>query len=148
MLSDSKLGFGLMRLPKDEQGNIELKVVQRMVDSYMERGFNYFDTAYVYTGSEDVIRQTLVEKYPRDAYTLADKLPAWKLKSQEDVERIFQESLKTTGVDYFDFYLLHSVEKSHYPTYEKYHCFEFVSEMKKQGKSNILDFHSMMMPNF
>lgn len=140
MLSDSKLGFGLMRLPKDEQGNIELKVVQRMVDSYMERGFNYFDTAYVYTGSEDVIRQTLVEKYPRDAYTLADKLPAWKLKSQEDVERIFQESLNTTGVDYFDFYLLHSVEKSHYPTYEKYHCFEFVSEMKKQGKIKYIGF--------
>lgn len=140
MLSNSKLGFGLMRLPKDKQGQIKLDEVQRMVDSYMERGFNYFDTAYVYEGSEEAIRQTLVEKYPRDVYTLADKLPAWKLTCQEDVERIFQESLNRTGVDYFDFYLLHSVEKSHYPTYEKYQCFDFVQEMKKQGKIKYMGF--------
>ena len=140
MLSKSKLGFGLMRLPKDKQGQIKLDEVQRMVDSYMERGFNYFDTAYVYEGSEEAIRQTLVEKYPRDVYTLADKLPAWKLTCQEDVERIFQESLNRTGVDYFDFYLLHSVEKSHYPTYEKYQCFDFIQEMKKQGKIKYMGF--------
>lgn len=140
MLSNSKLGFGLMRLPKDKQGQIKLDEVQRMVDSYMERGFNYFDTAYVYAGSEEAIRQTLVEKYPRDVYTLADKLPAWKLTCQEDVERIFQESLNRTGVDYFDFYLLHSVEKSHYPTYEKYQCFDFIQEMKKQGKIKYIGF--------
>ena len=140
MLSNSKLGFGLMRLPKDKQDQIKLDEVQRMVDSYMERGFNYFDTAYVYEGSEEAIRQTLVEKYPRDVYTLADKLPAWKLTCQEDVERIFQESLNRTGVDYFDFYLLHSVEKSHYPTYEKYQCFDFIQEMKKQGKIKYMGF--------
>lgn len=140
MLSNSKLGFGLMRLPKDKQGQIKLDEVQRMVDSYMERGFNYFDTAYVYEGSEEAIRQTLVEKYPRDVYTLADKLPAWKLTCQEDVERIFQESLNRTGVDYFDFYLLYSVEKSHYPTYEKYQCFDFIQEMKKQGKIKYMGF--------
>ena len=140
MLSNSKLGFGLMRLPKDKQGQIKLDEVQRMVDSYMERGFNYFDTAYVYEGSEEAIRQTLVEKYPRDVYTLADKLPAWKLTCQEDVERIFQESLNRTGVDYFDYYLLHSVEKSHYPTYEKYQCFDFIQEMKKQGKIKYMGF--------
>ena len=140
MLSNSKLGFGLMRLPKDKQGQIKLDEVQRMVDSYMERGFNYFDTAYVYEGSEEAIRQTLVEKYPRDVYTLADKLPAWKLTCQEDVERIFQESLNRTGVDYFDFYLLHSVEKSHYPTYEKYQCFDFIQEMKKQRKIKYMGF--------
>ncbi len=140
MLSNSKLGFGLMRLPKDKQGQIKLDEVQRMVDSYMERGFNYFDTAYVYEGSEEAIRQTLVEKYPRGVYTLADKLPAWKLTCQEDVERIFQESLNRTGVDYFDFYLLHSVEKSHYPTYEKYQCFDFIQEMKKQGKIKYMGF--------
>lgn len=140
MLSNSKLGFGLMRLPKDKQGQIKLDEVQRMVDSYMERGFNYFDTAYIYEGSEEAIRQTLVEKYPRDVYTLADKLPAWKLTCQEDVERIFQESLNRTDVDYFDFYLLHSVEKSHYPTYEKYQCFDFIQEMKKQGKIKYMGF--------
>ncbi|MFQ6791341.1 MAG: aldo/keto reductase [Thomasclavelia sp.] len=140
MLSNSKLGFGLMRLPKDVQGNIDLNQVQYMVDSYMKAGFNYFDTAYVYGGSEAAMKATLVDKYPRDAYTIADKLPAWKLSSEEDVARIFNESLEICGVDYFDFYLLHSVEKKHYPTYEKYHCFEFIQEMKKQGKIKYIGF--------
>ena len=140
MLSNSKLGFGLMRLPKDKQGNIQIDEVQRMVDSFMGKGFNYFDTAYAYSGSEEAIKETLVKKYPRDSFTLADKLPAWKLKSQDDVQRIFNESLQLCGVDYFDFYLLHSIEKSHYPTYEKYQCFDFVREMKKQGKIKYIGF--------
>lgn len=140
MLSDSKLGFGLMRLPKDDNGVILLDQVQAMVDAFMEKGFTYFDTAYAYAGSEEAMRKALVERYPRDSFTIADKLPAWKLKSEDDVERIFNESLQLSGVDYFDFYLLHSIEKSHYPTYEKYHCFEFVSEMKKQGKIKNIGF--------
>src|SRR5699024_24915 len=109
-------------------------------DSFMDKGFNYFDTAYAYDGSEEAIKETLVKKYPRDSFTLADKLPAWKLKSQDDVQRIFTESLQLCGVDYFDFYLLHSIEKSHYPTYEKYQCFDFVKEMKKQGKIKYIGF--------
>lgn len=140
MLSNSKLGFGLMRLPKDDTGNIDLTQVQYMIDSYMKAGFNYFDTAYVYGGSEAAMKAALVDKYPRDSYTIADKLPAWKLNSEEDVARIFNESLEICGVDYFDFYLLHSVEKKHYPTYEKYHCFEFIQEMKRQGKIKHIGF--------
>lgn len=105
MLSNSKLGFGLMRLPKDDTGNIDLTQVQYMIDSYMKAGFNYFDTAYVYGGSEAAMKAALVDKYPRDSYTIADKLPAWKLNSEEDVARIFNESLEICGVDYFDFYL-------------------------------------------
>ena len=140
MLSNSKLGFGLMRLPKDEEGNIDLTQVQYMVDAYMKAGFNYFDTAYVYGGSEAAMKVTLVDKYPRNSYTIADKLPAWKLNSEEDVVRVFNESLEICGVDYFDFYLLHSIEKKHYPTYEKYHCFEFIQEMKRQGKIKFIGF--------
>lgn len=140
MLSNSKLGFGLMRLPKDENGNILQDQVTRMVDSFMKAGLTYFDTAYAYAGSEESMRKALVERYPRDAFTIADKLPAWKLKSEDDVERIFNESLKLCGVDYFDFYLLHSIEESHYPTYQKYHCFEFINEMKKQGKIKYIGF--------
>lgn len=140
MLSNSKLGFGLMRLPKDELGNINLIEVQRMVDSFMENGFNYFDTAFAYAGSEAAIRETLVKKYSRDSFTLADKLPAWKLKETKDVEKIFNESLNLCGVEYFDFYLLHSIEKSHYPTYEKYHCFDFIKKMKEQGKIKYIGF--------
>lgn len=140
MLSDSKLGFGLMRLPKDEAGNILQDQVEKMVDCFMEAGLTYFDTAYAYAGSEAAIKKALVERYPRDSFTIADKLPAWKLKSEDDVSRIFQESLALCGVDYFDFYLLHSIEESHYPTYKKYHCFEFIREMKKQGKIKYIGF--------
>ena len=140
MLTNSTLGFGLMCLPKDEKGNIDLNHVQYMVDSYMKSGFNYFDTAYVYEGSEAAMKATLVDKYPRESYTIADKLPAWKLNKQEDVLRVFNESLEKCGVDYFDFYLLHSMEKSHYPTYEKYHCFEFLQEMKEKGKIKFIGF--------
>ena len=81
-----------------------------------------------------------MDRYPRDSFTIADKLPAWKLKSEEDVERIFKESMGLCGVEYFDFYLLHSIEASHLPTYEKYHCFEFVQEMKRQGKIRHIGF--------
>ena len=140
MLSDSKLGFGLMRLPKDENGNIIQEKVNTMVDSFMNAGLNYFDTAYAYAGSEHAMKVALVDRYARDSYTIADKLPAWKLTCKEDVERIFNESLEASGVDYFDFYLLHSVEKKHYPTYEKYGCFDFIQEMKAQGKIRHIGF--------
>ena len=140
MLSNSKLGFGLMRLPKDENGKILQDKVTQMVDAFMKAGLTYFDTAYAYAGSEESMRKALVERYPRDAFTIADKLPAWKLKSKDDVERIFNESLKLCGVDYFDFYLLHSIEESHYPTYEKYHCFDFLTKMKKQGQIKYIGF--------
>lgn len=140
MLSNSKLGFGLMRLPKDESGSIDLPQVQTMVDHFMNSGFTYFDTAYAYAGSENAIRETLVKKYPRTSFTLADKLPAWKLKNKEDVKRIFNESLEAAGVDYFDFYLLHSVEEKHLPTYERLGAFEFLKEMKAQGKISHIGF--------
>lgn len=140
MLSDSKLGFGLMRLPKDEGGRILQEEVIRMVDAFMKARLTYFDTAYAYEGSEEAMRKALVERYPRDSFTIADKLPAWKLKSEADVERIFNESLERCGVEYFDFYLLHSIEESHLPTYEKYRCFEFIREMKRQGKIRHIGF--------
>ncbi len=140
MLSHSKLGFGLMRLPKDENGVIDQTQVQTMVYLFMHNGFTYFDTAYAYAGSENAIREALVKRYPRDTFTLADKLPAWKLKGPEDVERVFQESMEAAGVDYFDFYLLHSVEEKHLPTYEKYNTFDFLKEMKAKGKIRHIGF--------
>lgn len=140
MLTDSKLGFGLMRLPKNDQGEIELLQVKAMVDAYMEKGFNYFDTAYVYQGSEDALKKALVERYPRESFTIANKLPGWKINEQSDLMKLFNESLARCGVDYFDFYLLHSIEKKHYASYEKYHCFEFLKELKKQGKIKYMGF--------
>lgn len=131
-----KLGFGLMRLP-EKDGSIDLDQVCSMVDKYMQSGMNYFDTAYVYHGgkSEVAAREALVRRYPRDSFLLATKLPAWEIKKAEDVERLFNEQLKRAGVDYFDYYLLHSIEEgSNYDTYEKYDCYDWCMKRKAEGK--------------
>ena len=131
-----KLGFGLMRLP-GKDGQIDMEQLCRMVDAYMQAGMNYFDTAYVYHGgnSEKAIREALVSRYPRDQFMLATKLPAWCMKGREDRDRIFNEQLKRCGVDYFDFYLLHSIEDGgNGETYEKLDCFQWGLQKKAEGK--------------
>lgn len=131
-----KLGFGLMRLPETD-GKIDLEQVCRMADRYMEAGLNYFDTAYVYHGgtSESAAKEAIVKRYPRERFMLATKLPAWEIKEESDVERIFNEQLERAGVDYFDFYLLHSVEDgNNYDTYVKYDCFDWCMKKKAEGK--------------
>lgn len=130
-----KLGFGLMRLP-EKDGAPDVEQVKRMIDAYLESGFNYFDTAYVYHGglSECVVREALVERYPREKFLLATKLPAWTLDCPEDRDRIFAEQLERTGAGYFDFYLLHSVEEGrNYDRYEELDCFRWAMEKKKAG---------------
>ncbi len=131
-----KLGFGLMRLPEND-GVIDHEQVCKMVDKYLEAGLNYFDTAYVYHGgkSEVAAREALVKRHDRDSFMLATKLPAWEIKKPEDVDRIFNEQCERAGVDYFDFYLLHSIEDgSNYDTYEKYDCFKWGMQKKEEGK--------------
>ena len=131
-----KLGFGLMRLP-EKDGVIDHEHVCKMVDKYMAAGMNYFDTAYVYHGgkSEVAAREALVKRYPREDFMVATKLPAWEIKKEEDIERIFSEQLERLGVDYFDFYLLHSIEEgNNYDVYVKYDCFEWGMKKKAEGK--------------
>ncbi|MCR4686747.1 MAG: aldo/keto reductase [Lachnospiraceae bacterium] len=131
-----KLGFGLMRLP-EKDGVIDHEHVCKMVDEYMEAGMNYFDTAYVYHSgkSETAAREALVKRYPRESFMVATKLPAWEIRKEEDFERIFNEQLERLGVDYFDFYLLHSIEEgNNYDTYEKYDCFSWGLKKKEEGK--------------
>lgn len=131
-----KLGFGLMRLPQKD-GEIDLEQVKHMADTYLESGFNYFDTAYVYHSgkSETAIREALVERHPRDSFFLATKLPVWAMNGPEDKDRILAEQMEKCGVDYFDFYLLHSIEDgSKYNLYEEYDCFRWGQDMKKAGK--------------
>ncbi len=140
MLTNSKFGFGLMRLPKNEKEEIQIEEVKRLVDAYMASGFNYFDTAYVYEGSEEAMKEALVKRYPRNQFTIADKLPKWGLTKQEDVSRIFNESLQRCGVDYFDFYLLHSINEEFYGIYTKFDCFNFVVQMKKENKIKHIGF--------
>jgi predicted aldo/keto reductase-like oxidoreductase len=137
-----KLGFGMMRLP-EKDGVIDHEHVCRMVDKYMSAGMNYFDTAYVYHGgkSEVAAREALVKRYPRDSFMIATKLPAWEIKTESDIERIFNEQLERCGVDYFDLYLLHSVEDgNNYDTYEKYDCFSWGWKKKEEGKIRHLGF--------
>lgn len=131
-----KLGFGLMRLPQKEE-KIDMERVCGMVDTYIEAGLNYFDTAYVYHGgeSETAAREAIVKRYPRDSFYLATKLPAWCIKSADDRDRIFNEQLERTGTEYFDFYLLHSLEDGwNYDTYENFDCFSWGMQKKAEGK--------------
>ena len=131
-----KLGFGLMRLP-EKNGAVDLDRVCTMVDSYMQMDKRYFDTAYVYHGgkSEVVARETIVKRYPRESFMIATKLPAWEIRQESDIDRIFNEQLERAGVDYFDYYLLHSIEDgSNYDTYVKYDCFRWGMKKRDEGK--------------
>ena len=131
-----KLGFGLMRLPETD-GRIDIDKVAQMADAYMASGFNYFDTAYVYHGgnSEKVVKEAIVKRFPRESFTIATKLPAWFLHSPEDRDKVFEEQLDRCGVDYFDFYLLHSLEDgNNYDTYEKYDCFNWGIKTRDEGR--------------
>ncbi len=131
-----RLGFGLMRLPTNGD-EIDLEAVNKMVDDYIAAGLNYFDTAYVYHGgnSERAAKECIVKRYPRDSFYLATKLPAWSIKTADDRDRIFNEQCERAGVEYFDFYLLHSVEEGgNYDTYEKFDCFEWGLQKKREGK--------------
>ena len=115
-----KLGFGLMRLPVTDgtQEHIDQNALNQMVDLYLERGFTYFDTSYVYHNgaSETAIREALVKRHDRDSFVLASKFPTFIMPSEEQVDTIFQEQLDKCGVDYFDYYLLHNLNRYLYKT--------------------------------
>ncbi|MDL2264177.1 aldo/keto reductase [Synergistaceae bacterium OttesenSCG-928-I11] len=128
-----KLGFGLMRLPKNGE-DFDIDQIKAMVDRFMESGFTYFDTAWVYPGSEDAIRQALVERYPRERYQLATKNAAWmNCETREDAIAQFDVSLKRTSAGYFDFYLLHNLGESRTDFFDRYDMWSFAQEKKRQG---------------
>lgn len=129
-----KLGFGLMRLPKVDE-KIDIEETKKMVDMFMEAGFTYFDTAWAYTGSEDAIRQTLVERYPRESFKLATKNAAWiNCKTREDAIAQFETSLKQTGAGYFDYYLLHNLGETRTKVFEDFDLWNWAFQMKAEGK--------------
>ena len=129
-----KLGFGLMRLPK-LGGVIDVEQVKAMVDKFMAAGFTYFDTAWAYPGSEDAIRQALVERYPRESFQLATKNAAWiNCKTREDAIQQFETSLKQTGAGYFDNYLLHNLGEMRTHFFDDFSMWDFVKEKKAEGK--------------
>ena len=130
-----KLGFGMMRLPKLEDESFDLEQIKEMVDLFMEAGLNYFDTAYVYTGSEEVTKQALVDRYPRDSFFLTSKINAgsWAAKDAEEAKKELEISLERSGAGYFDMYLLHALGKGNIDNYDNYGLWDFVKEAKEKG---------------
>lgn len=140
-----KLGFGLMRLPYQENaanGNVDMEHTKKMIDEYMDAGFTYFDTAAVYHGghSEEVFGELVASRYPREKFEVTSKMPVWNLKEEADLQKIFDEQLSKCKIDYFDIYLLHSLGAYNYEVAEKYHSFEFIQKMKAEGKIKHLGF--------
>ena len=129
-----KLGFGLMRLPKLEDGTIDVEQTKQMVDLFMEAGGTYFDTAYAYPGSEEAIRKALVERYDRNTYTLASKLmasDAWN--DEETTKNEIRISLERSGAGYFDYYLLHAIQRGNYRYYDELGLWDYVKQLKEEG---------------
>lgn len=139
-----KLGFGLMRLPQ-QNDVIDIEQTKQMVDLFIKAGFTYFDTAWAYAGSEDAIRQALLERYPRQSYQLATKNAAWiNCKTKEDAIDQFETSLKRTGAGYFDFYLLHNLGESRTRFFDDFDMWAWVQQKKQEGliKHIGFSFHS------
>jgi len=138
-----KLGFGLMRLPFiNEYNNVDIEVVKKMADAFLKQGFVYFDTAYVYHGgnSETAFREAVARRHPRDSYVIADKMPMFLIKSQEQLSQIFDEQLTRCGVEYFDYYLLHNLNRQYYKIAQQVDAFRFVEQKKKEGKIRQIGF--------
>ena len=137
------LGFGMMRLPRRTRRGpeIDYAAAEKLFRRAMEAGVNYFDTAYFYhNGLSEKCAADLLGKFPRDSYYLADKLPVRALRRQADVERIWNEQLAKCKVDYFDFYLLHNLNRDRWEDVKKFKVWEFLRERQKEGRIRKLGF--------
>jgi len=144
-MSVKKLGFGMMRPPlldKNDEASIDIELLKKMVDIFMERGFTYFDTAWMYCGfeSENAVRKVLTSRYPRDSYTLATKLHSGFFNSLSERDEVFNKQREKCGVEYFDYYLLHDVNRKSMPKYEEFDCFEWLKDKKEKGLAKKIGF--------
>ncbi len=139
-IETSLLGFGCMRFPMKD-GKIEEQEATKMLDLAFERGVNYFDTAYVYhDGQSEIFTGKVLDRYPRDSYFLATKLPVWEVHKPEDVERLLDEQLSKLNKDYIDFYLLHALNGERWKQLEELGVYEICEEMRKKGKIKYIGF--------
>ena len=147
----NKLGFGMMRLPVKSgvPTDFDYEQINRMVDEFINAGFTYFDTSYVYHNgkSEEATRKTLVERHPRDSFTVATKFPTFDLKHEGEIEPIFTRQLENLGVDYIDYYLLHNIQTVYYDgidgnggIMQACHLFEHAKKWKEEGQIRHLGF--------
>ena len=149
-METKKLGFGLMRLPTIENGEIDIEQVKQMADLFLKNGFTYFDTSFVYHDgkSEGALRQAVVERHPRDSFTIATKFPTFAVQTEDQVEPIFAQQLSNLGTDYVDYYLLHILNTKLYNgvdgkggVVKTCHLFDHVREWKGQGQT-----HGLFLP--
>lgn len=137
-MKDVTLGFGAMRLPQkdaDDPASIDMEEFSEMIDYYMNEGFDYFDTSYAYHGekSEDALRKALVERYPRDSFRIADKIPTWLITNENDNQKFVDIMLERLGIDYFDVLLIHNINRVFINTAETANTFEYIKELKQKG---------------
>lgn len=135
----AQLGFGMMRLPvldENDQTSIDLEHVTKMVDTYMESGFNYFDTAFVYHEGvgESTFKKTVTDRYPRDSFKIATKLPLFVITEESQLEPIFAQQLENCGVDYFDYFMLHNVSGLTENAWKNVDLYSFIEQKKQEGK--------------
>lgn len=129
------LGFGCMRLPMVD-GEVDTDHFSKMVDYFIENGFNYFDTAHGYIDgkSEKALKVSLTSRYPRESYMLTDKLSANHFEKEEDIRPLFESQLELCGVEYFDFYLMHAQNAKYFEKYKKCRAYETAFELRDEGK--------------
>lgn len=134
-MQNNLFGFGFMRLPMNGE-DVDLAQCTRMVDAFLEAGFNYFDTAHVYLGgkSELALRECLTKRYPRDRYILTDKLSGSCFETEADIRPYFETMLESCGVDYFDYFLMHAQSAKSYEKYMRCRAYDIAQELKAEGK--------------
>ena len=138
MEDNKKLGFGCMRLPVSGikttvNPKIDIEKFKKMIDLFMNRGFNYFDTAYVYHlgKSEEALKEALVKRYPRESFTITDKLPMFMIFTKNQIEKIFNEQLERLGVDYIDYYWLHALNNGEFNKVKKLGAYDFIKQKSR-----------------
>ncbi len=139
------LGFGLMRLPQKDNptwNNVDMDESRRLIDRFLEKGFTYFDTAYVYQGglNESLFGELVASRYERERFTVTTKMPVFAIKTAEDYPRIFAEQLERCKVSYFDYYLLHALNRNTYQKAMETGAFDFIARMKAEGKIRCIGF--------
>ena len=134
-----------MRLPlvdPDDQTSVDIEKFKEMADKFIERGFTYFDTAYPYHGgkSEEAFREAVVKRYPREAFTITTKMPVWAINEVADLDRVFNEQLERCGVEYFDYYWLHALNRERVEVIDRMDGWGFLTRKKAEGRIRHIGF--------
>ena len=140
-VSPSLLGYGCMRFPKNEDGSIDKVKSAELLDKAMQEGVTYYDTAYTYHNKEsELFLGEYLQKYERESYYLATKLPVWLVETEKDVDRLFEEQLEKLQTDYIDFYLMHAMDGEEFEKTEKLHVFEKLLQYREEGRIRHIGF--------